>query len=1327
MLRSSCVVWCWLLTASWAAGADPSWYRREGSWHETMLAARLALSAEQAAGHSELPDGLKLGVWQECGPLFAPQGKTSYQTAYPPQQGVQLQQTVPNGRGQQARWAARPNYPDGQVNNLRSGDASATFLYRTLTVPTARPLRVYLGSDDGLAVWLNGVQVHGNDVPRGCAPNQDVLDLALRAGRNELLLKVCNQTGGYAFYFSTTPTAQGQPAVEQLWRLVRRDFATPGERREQQWESTDAIWTEGWPAGELTTLAGRYAAAAPAGAAAGEARRLAPSVRGAADLWAVARLYATAQRVAEQQAAVAQLNLDGLHDAIVDLRETYGPRYPGAAGWLARLSELRGQVAQLDPVTADEAAVTALCGAVEALRSEALLANPLLDFERLLLVRRAGNPGLPQNWQGNCSMATSGYDNSLQVLSPVRPDGQVKTLYQPPGGRFVGDLNLHWSADRLLFSMPDSRNLWQVWELPSSGGEPRQVTPADLPDVHSFTGCYLPDGRIIYSSTACYQGVPCVGGGDKVSLLYLLDPASGKVRQLTFDQDHSWYPTVLNSGRVIYTRWEYGDSAHYFTRLLFSMNPDGTNQTEFYGSNSYWPNSLFYARPVPGSPTKVAAIVSGHHGVARQGELVILDVAQGRREANGAVQRIPGRQQPVEPKIVDQLVNDSWPRFLHPWPLSAKYLLASGRRSEREPWGIYLVDTFDNLVLLRQDPSAMLLEPVPLRRREAPPAIPDKVKLDRSDATVYVADVYSGPGLVGVPRGSVKSLRVYSNHFAYPGMGGHINVGIDGPWDVKRILGTVPVAADGSVYFRAPANTPLAVEPCDDQGQALALMRSWMTAMPGEALSCVGCHETQNTAPPRRRTLAASAAPAEIAPWHGPARGFSFTREVQPVLDRACVGCHDGAAAAPDLRDDRPAEARGWSPSYVGLHPYVRRPGPESDYHLLTPTEFTADTSELVQLLRKGHHNVRLTATEWDRLITWIDLNVPSLGTWSEEKPIPGAGHQQREAYRLRFAGLEVDHEQIPTVRPRPAYVAPEPLAAPPEPPLTAAGFPCDSATAQARQAAAGAVQQVVELPGGLRLELQRVPAGSFVMGDATASPAERPRSAVDLPRAFWMARCEITNAQFATFDPAHDSRYISETNKDQTRRGVPVNQPQQPVVRVSQQAARAFCEWLSRQTGRRFRLPTEAEWEYACRAGSAGPTWYGDLAVDFGPFANLADRTVAALARANSPKWMPRIDGVSDGQVVTAPVGSYRPNPWGLCDLIGNAAEWTSSDFAPYPYRVDDGGEAGGALTAKVVRGGSWYDRPYRATAAWRLAYPAWRQVYNVGFRVVADDTPDR
>jgi hypothetical protein len=147
---------------------------------------------------------------------------------------------------------------------------------------------------------------------------------------------------------------------------------------------------------------------------------------------------------------------------------------------------------------------------------------------------------------------------------------------------------------------------------------------------------------------------------------------------------------VLSSGRVLYTRWEYTDGVHCHSRLLFHMNPDGTEQLEYYKSNSYWPNALFYARPIPRHPTKVVAVISGHHGVARMGELVIFDPALGRQGQRGRLW-IPGR-----PQIRHRQQADSWP-VLH---LTVKRSISWWRTNRIAVELGNLVDVFDNMLLI---------------------------------------------------------------------------------------------------------------------------------------------------------------------------------------------------------------------------------------------------------------------------------------------------------------------------------------------------------------------------------------------------------------------------------------------------------------------------------------------------------------------------------------------------------------------------------------------------------------------------------------------------
>jgi formylglycine-generating enzyme required for sulfatase activity len=1028
------------------------------------------------------------------------------------------------------------------------------------------------------------------------------------------------------------------------------------------------------------------------------------------------------KKAASSPAVFKDLDCEALRLTINDLASHFGGRYPRAQEFRERLATLEKDLAANPPPA----------GAVEKfqkLRAEALLANPLLDFNRLLLIKRSPkNLGLPQNWQGNCALSRHGYSNEIAVLSPVSPQGKLTTFYKPEGTKFVGDVDLNFDADKLLFSSTGTHNRWHIFEVDAEGKNLRQLTP-DEPDVDSYDPCYLPDGRIIFASTACLQGVPCVGGGNTVANLYRMDADGKNIRQLCFDQDHNWCPTVLNDGRILYTRWEYSDSPHYFTRILFRMNPDGTGQMEYYGSSSYWPNSTFYARPIPGDPTKVIAIISGHHGVPRMGELVLFEPGQGRFEGNGAIQRIPGHAKMVDPIIRDTLVDGSWPKFLHPYPLSGKYFLVSMQPDAQSPWGVYLVDVFDNALLLCSEPGYAMLEPVPFRKTTRSPAIPDKVNLSSHEGLVYLQDIYAGAGLAGVPRGSVKKLRIYEPHYAYPNMGGHINIGVDGPWDVHRIIGTVPVEADGSAAFKVPANTPLAVQPLDADGKALQLMRSWFTAMPGEVLSCTGCHESQNSTPTPGNTLASKKRPVEITPWYGPARGFSFKREVQPVLDKYCVGCHKtDPSEGKQVVDFTTKPKNGWrnfTRSYLALHPYVRRPGPESDYHLQVPLEWHADTSELVQMLTKGHYNVKLDSEAWDRLITWIDLNVPDHGTWSEHSPIPGNFHKRRLELRTKYANVTEDPEAIPQTRTEPvAFVPPEPMRERKIAKIDLPGWPFDPAEAKRRQSSTSQPQKLkIALTETVSMDLSFIPAGDFIMGD-TNSADEYPPNVVKIAKPFYIGACEVTAEQFAAFEPSHDNGYISVFNKDQSSRGEMANRPRQPVIRVSWDQAMAFCEWLSQKTGKQFTLPTEAQWEYACRAGTASPLNFGAANVDFGKLANLADQRLESLCRGDSPKWIPNATNVNDGAVITAEIGRYQPNAWGLYDMHGNVSEWTLTTYRPYPYAAD-GRDNGLAEGRKVVRGGTFYDRPERAGSAFRLSYPPWQRVFNVGFRVVTTGEP--
>jgi formylglycine-generating enzyme required for sulfatase activity len=728
--------------------------------------------------------------------------------------------------------------------------------------------------------------------------------------------------------------------------------------------------------------------------------------------------------------------------------------------------------------------------------------------------------------------------------------------------------------------------------------------------------------------------------------------------------------------------------------------------------------------------------------------LVLFDPARSRYEATGAVQMIPGYGKKVERVVADELYAGSWPKFVHPWPLSSKYFLASARvHPDQVEYAVYLVDIFDNITQICTLPDHSLLEPIPLKARQAPPVIPDRVRPGAQDATVFLADVHQGPGLHGAPRGSVKRLRLFTYNYVYRdtirrGFGHLATPGVDGPWEPRYLLGTVPVRPDGSALFTVPANVPLSVQPLDAEGRALQQMRSWFTAMPGEVLSCVGCHEPQGTAPPAYLSRAPLEAPDRPEPWHGPPRGFDFELEVQPVLDRYCVGCHDGSEPArPDFARKPESEKLRinteyhratessittlLTPSFIALHPYVRRPHAESHYNPQVAAEFFADTSPLVQMLTKGHHNVQLDAEAWDRLTTWIDLGAPDQGSWKNSEWGTPANYHERRLEMLRdFANRTDDVEWLPPPPDQPPAFTPPPREEKAQGRPTCPNWPFEPAEALRRQEALGLPKTIrLDVANGLTMELALIPPGEFVLGDPDGPRDERPAARVALRKPFYLSRHEVTNAQFAALgDPNHFSGFVSWRSIDWRGEGHPLFAPTQPAVRLSWTQAMAFCQALSAKVGKTASLPTEAQWEWACRAGSDSPLWFGGLDTDFSPFENLAGREQRGFAFAGKPKWYLRDDRFDDHAMVAAAVGSYRPNPWGLCDMAGNVSEWTRTAYRPYPYDPADERDQPSPEGDKVVRGGSWDDKPNRARSAFRWRYPAWRRVYNVGFRVVVE-----
>lgn len=641
------------------------------------------------------------------------------------------------------------------------------------------------------------------------------------------------------------------------------------------------------------------------------------------------------------------------------------------------------------------------------LKRQIALANPRMKLGPLLFCKR-----VPTSYS-HLVMQYFGWR--------ARPGGGLFILEKPGeslacrdilNGRLTGgnvlEPRLSYDAKRIVFSYVDlagkrfdpgnvdnetDQGFYHIYEVNVDGTGLRQLTRGPYDDLMPT---YLPDGRIAFCSTRRQGYARCFGGQFSprwhVYTLHRMDGDGGNIRTLSVHDTNEWFPTVSNTGHLLYARWDYIDRDAVTHQNLWSTRPDGTNPLALWGNATASPHCVFQAQPIPGS-SKIIFTASAHHSITG-GSIAIVDPTVAV-DGQSAITRIT-------PEIVfpEAEGRDIKEYYASPWPLSEKYYLVSyspvplvwePEANDPTALGLYYLDAFGNRELLYRDPAMGSENPCPLVPRPVPPVLENTLPPEAPPVgEMLLTDVYEGLG--EVPRGTIKALRIVQIFPKTTVVANSPPIGLAGEENGRAILGTVPVESDGSARFLVPALKPILFQALDENGFAYQTMRTITYVQPGERISCIGCHEDRRMAPPSKAPLAQRRQPSEIEPGELGGRPFSFMEVVQPIFDKHCVKCHGATKRAGGI-ELTGAPEKGFSKSYwalcgdvnfwgAGTNPenaakaLVPRFGARNQIQVTPPGGmYGALGSRLIQLLRAGHEDVKLTRAELARLVAWIDLN----------------------------------------------------------------------------------------------------------------------------------------------------------------------------------------------------------------------------------------------------------------------------------------------------------------------------------------------------------------
>ncbi len=576
--------------------------------------------------------------------------------------------------------------------------------------------------------------------------------------------------------------------------------------------------------------------------------------------------------------------------------------------------------------------------------------------------------------------------------------GKVKTILEDPKGA-VRDPCVSYDAKRILFSYrKGGTHNFHLYEIDVDGSGLRQITKGPWDDVEP---CYLPDDDIVFVSSRARRKVPC--WSTDVGLLHRVRRDGTGMRMLSNGIEHECTPWILPDGRVTYMRWEYTDRNEIDFHHLWAIAPDGTRQMALYGNSrrKYLGMRggvyMIDPKPMPDSE-KLVAVFGGHNSPQHAGDVVLIDTSKGPDAGDEVLTKIskgyvPGVKQ----------VRNVGHRWRDPWPLSENCFLVCALKT------IYIMNgdgQVEPLYELKEGNQRVWVhEPRPLLPRKREPIVPSVIAGQEKAATMLMADVRIGRRTDKLEKNQVARILILEDlpkpvSYDVP----QDAVSLCTSYNLRRIIGTVPVESDGSAHFTIPANRPVFFVLQDAEGRHLKRMQSFVYGQPGEITGCVGCHEHRTRTPNEMLTSSLQAfqrPPSTIEPVKDVPEVFDFIRDIQPIFDRHCLPCHSAEKNAGKLcleANRLPQFTR----SYFDLFYNKLIDFPTASSKGNAPAKLSgAANSKLYQVLMKGHHNVKLAPGELKRLQYWIDIGATF------------AGHYGAMGLRYRTARVRLDKKAI--------------------------------------------------------------------------------------------------------------------------------------------------------------------------------------------------------------------------------------------------------------------------------------------------------------------------